>query len=33
MDKVLSEHGIGIPSLAARRGIGRYQITDQWHRW
>jgi hypothetical protein len=30
MDKVLSEHGIGVPALAARYGIGRYQITDQW---
>ena len=33
IDQALSESGIDVTALAARRGIGRYEITDQWRRW
>jgi hypothetical protein len=32
-DKGLSEVGVDVVSLAARRGLSRYEITDRWRRW
>jgi hypothetical protein len=29
----LSEAGVDVVSLGARRGLSRYEITDQWRRW
>jgi hypothetical protein len=33
IDKSLTEAGVDVASLAARRGLSRYGITDQWRRW
>jgi hypothetical protein len=33
IDKSVSEAGVDVVSLAARRGLSRYEITDQWRRW
>jgi hypothetical protein len=33
IDESLSEAGIDVVSLTARRGLSRYEITDQWRRW
>jgi hypothetical protein len=33
IDGTLSEHGIDIPALAARSGIGAHEITDEWREW
>lgn len=33
IDETLTEHGIDVPALAARRGIGRHEITDKWRAW
>ncbi|MET8249669.1 hypothetical protein ABZV31_38125 [Streptomyces sp. NPDC005202] len=33
IDQTLSEHGIDVPALAARNGIGRFEITDKWRDW
>ncbi|MFD3456746.1 hypothetical protein ACFWVC_31790 [Streptomyces sp. NPDC058691] len=33
LDLTLVEHGIDVPALAARNGIGRYEITDRWREW
>lgn len=33
IDHTLTEHGIDVPALAARRGIGRTEITDDWRDW
>jgi hypothetical protein len=33
IDRTLTEHGIGIPALSARRGISRTEITDDWRDW
>ncbi|MEU8355916.1 hypothetical protein AB0C27_07865 [Nonomuraea sp. NPDC048882] len=33
IDGVLSEAGIDLDGLAARRGIERSEITDQWREW
>ncbi|KAF3466778.1 hypothetical protein [Streptomyces sp. Tu 3180] len=33
IDQTLTEHGIDVPALAARRGIGRAEITDDWRDW
>jgi len=30
IDQTLTEHGIEVAALAARRGIGRAEITDAW---
>lgn len=33
LDATLTEAGIDVAALAARRGIGRYEITDDWREW
>ncbi|MFJ6729570.1 hypothetical protein ACIQPQ_32180 [Streptomyces sp. NPDC091281] len=33
IDQTLMEHGIDVPALAARRGISRTEITDDWRDW
>ncbi|WP_073948435.1 hypothetical protein [Streptomyces kebangsaanensis] len=33
IDRTLSEHGIDVAALAARSGMGRHEITDQWRDW
>jgi hypothetical protein len=33
IDESLSEAGVDVTSLAARSGLSRYEITDQWRRW
>ncbi|MER6154852.1 hypothetical protein ABT147_04815 [Streptomyces sp. NPDC001868] len=33
IDQTLTEHGIDVPALAARRGITRTEITDDWRDW
>ncbi|MFF3876248.1 hypothetical protein [Streptomyces sp. NPDC001978] len=33
IDQSLTEHGVDIVALAARHGLGRYQITDKWRKW
>lgn len=33
LDATLTEAGIDVPALAARRGIGRYAITNEWRDW
>jgi hypothetical protein len=33
IDGTLEGHGIDIPALAARSGIGAHEITDEWRDW
>lgn len=33
IDQILTEHGVDVPALAARRGIGRTEITNDWRDW
>ncbi|WP_258534449.1 hypothetical protein [Streptomyces sp. PT12] len=33
IDGVLSWHGLDVAALAARRGLGRHEITDRWRDW
>lgn len=33
IDQTLTEHGIDVSALAARRGISRPEITDDWRDW
>jgi hypothetical protein len=33
LDATLTEAGIDVAALAARAGIGRYEITDKWRDW
>jgi hypothetical protein len=33
LDATLTEAGIDVAALAARRGIGRDEITDEWREW
>jgi hypothetical protein len=33
IDEVLTEAGVDVAALAARRGIGRHEITDDWREW
>ena len=33
IDESLEEVGIGVEALAARQGIGRWEITDRWREW
>ncbi|MFJ6727495.1 hypothetical protein ACIQPQ_21595 [Streptomyces sp. NPDC091281] len=33
IDQTLTEHGVDVPALAARRGISRTEITDDWRDW
>jgi hypothetical protein len=33
IDETLTEAGIDVAALAARRGLGKYEITDKWREW
>lgn len=33
IDAVLTEAGIDVAALAARRGLSRSEITDEWREW
>jgi hypothetical protein len=33
IDRTLGEHGIDVPALASRNGIGAHEITDEWREW
>jgi hypothetical protein len=33
IDRSLTEAGIDVEALAARRGQGRHEITDEWRDW
>lgn len=33
IDATLAESGVDVDALAARRGIGRWEITDEWRKW
>jgi hypothetical protein len=33
IDTTLGESGVDVEALTARRGIGRWEITDEWRRW
>ncbi|WP_155375068.1 hypothetical protein [Catellatospora vulcania] len=33
IDAVLGEAGIDVPALAERRGINRWELTDDWREW
>ncbi|MER5961185.1 hypothetical protein [Streptomyces sp. NPDC002057] len=33
IDKALTQHGIDVVALAARHGLGRYELTDKWRDW
>ncbi|MFE8986517.1 hypothetical protein ACFYMI_01645 [Streptomyces collinus] len=33
IDQSLTEHGVDVVALAARHGLGRYQLTDKWRKW
>ncbi|BCB76714.1 hypothetical protein GCM10022251_50160 [Phytohabitans flavus] len=33
IDQTLTEAGIDVPAVAARRNLGRWEITDQWREW
>jgi hypothetical protein len=33
IDATLGESGVDVERLTARRGIGRWEITDEWRRW
>ncbi|GAB3108120.1 hypothetical protein GCM10027160_05730 [Streptomyces calidiresistens] len=33
IDAVLTAHGVDLDALAARAGIGRWELTDAWRDW
>lgn len=33
IDETLTEQGVDVAALTARRGIGRHELTDQWRDW
>ncbi|GLX50027.1 hypothetical protein Shyhy01_29770 [Streptomyces hygroscopicus subsp. hygroscopicus] len=33
IDEALTEQGIDVAALTARRGLGRHELTDQWRDW
>ncbi|MEV4481815.1 hypothetical protein [Micromonospora coxensis] len=33
IDEALTSVGVDVPALAARHGLQRWQITDQWRDW
>ncbi|MBD0712383.1 MULTISPECIES: hypothetical protein [unclassified Streptomyces] len=33
IEQTLTEHGVDVPALAARRGISPTEITDDWRDW
>lgn len=33
IDQTLTEAGVDVPALAARRNLGRWEITDEWREW
>jgi hypothetical protein len=33
IDATLGESGVDVDAQAACRGVGRWEITDEWRRW
>jgi hypothetical protein len=33
IDEALTERGVDAAALTARRGLGRYELTDRWRDW
>jgi hypothetical protein len=33
IDDVLEDAGVDVAALAARRGVGRFSLTNPWRRW
>ncbi|WP_028802735.1 hypothetical protein [Streptomyces sp. 142MFCol3.1] len=33
IDEALTERGVDVAALTARRGLGRHELTDQWRDW
>ncbi|MEU1195339.1 hypothetical protein ABZ446_03865 [Streptomyces sp. NPDC005813] len=33
IDEALTEQGVDVAALTARRGLGRHELTDQWRDW
>ncbi|MET8981381.1 hypothetical protein ABZX85_37870 [Streptomyces sp. NPDC004539] len=33
IDEALTEQGVDVEALTARRGLGRHELTDQWRDW
>jgi hypothetical protein len=33
IDQALTEHGVDVSGLAARNGVDRSEITDEWREW
>jgi hypothetical protein len=33
IDAALCEQGVDVAAMTARRGLGRYELTDQWRDW
>ncbi|MGI5437779.1 hypothetical protein ACQEV4_10180 [Streptomyces shenzhenensis] len=33
IDEALTEQGVDVAALAARRGLGRHELTDRWRDW
>ncbi|GAA2788873.1 hypothetical protein GCM10019017_37820 [Streptomyces showdoensis] len=33
IDEALGDHGVDVAALAARHGLGRYELTDKWRDW
>ncbi|WP_240797369.1 hypothetical protein [Streptomyces sp. F001] len=33
IDEALTEQGVDVATLTARRGLGRHELTDQWRDW
>ncbi|MFH8936876.1 hypothetical protein [Streptomyces griseosporeus] len=33
IDQALTEQGVDVTALTARRGLGRHELTDQWREW
>jgi hypothetical protein len=33
IDEALTEQGIDVATLTAKRGLGRHQLTDRWRDW
>ncbi|WP_046500608.1 hypothetical protein [Streptomyces odonnellii] len=33
IDEALTEQGVDVVALTARRGLGRHELTDQWRNW
>ncbi|MGW3724997.1 hypothetical protein [Streptomyces sp. NPDC000851] len=33
IDEALTEQGVDVAALTARRGLGRHELTDRWRDW